>query len=157
MRGPAFLLVTLLALPAAAQEAPPADPACDPGIATALEAEAAAGVEAEFLVIRDPENGIREPLSILDFSCITDMFNYRAYDIFFDPGRAMDQIMGLLNRRLCSIARDAYRDAIGRPWTPDFIRDIRRLPGVRVPTRRWNLLDDVTGGENLNRLIVEDG
>ncbi len=154
----AFLLaLILLALPAAAQEGPPADPACDPAVASALEAEAAAGVEAEFLVIRDPESGIREPMSILDFSCITDMFNYRAYDIFFDPGRAMDEIMGLLDRRICAAAREAYRDAIGRPSTPDFIRDIRRLPGVRVPSRRWDLLDDVTGSEDLNRLIIEGG
>lgn len=153
----AFLLVlALLATPAAAQS-PPADPACDPAVASALEAEAAAGVEAEFLVIRDPERGIREPLSILDFSCISDMFSYRAYDIFFDPGRAMDEIMGLVNRRICSIARDAYRDAIGRPSTPDFIRDIRRLPGAQVRTQRWNLIEDVTGDGDLNRLIIEGG
>ena len=148
--------LALLATPAAASE-PPADPACDPAVASALEVEAAAGVEAEFLVIRDPGSGIREPLSILDFSCISDMFDYGVYDIFFDPGRAMDEIMGLVNRRICANARDAYRDAIGRPSTPDFIRDIRRLPGVQVRPRRWNLIEDVTGDEELNRLIIEGG
>lgn len=151
-----LVVLALLAVPAAAQT-PPADPACDPDVASALEAEAAAGVEAEFRAIRNPESGIREPQSILDFSCITNMFNYRAYDIFFDPGRAMDEIMGLLNRRLCGLARDAYRNAIGRPSTPDFIRDIRRLPGVQVRPVRWNLLEDVTGDEDLNRLIIEGG
>lgn len=153
----AFLAVlALLAMPAVAQT-PPADPACDPDVASALEAEAAAGVEAEFFVIRHPESGIREPLSILDFSCIERLFDYGVYDIFFDPGRAMTDIMGLINRRICSLARDAYRDAIGRPATPDFVRDIRRLPGARVGRQRWNLIDDVTGDEDLNRLIVEGG
>ena len=150
------IALALLAAPAAANE-PPVDPACDPAVASALEAEAAAGVEAEFLVIRDPESGIREPLSILDFSCVDDMFDYRVYDIFFDPGRAMDEIMGLVNRRICAIARDAYRDAIGRPSTPDFIRDIRRQPGVQVRPERWNLIEDVTGDGDLNRLIIEGG
>ena len=152
-----LVALALMATPAAANEPPPADPACDPAVASALEAEAAAAVEAEFHTIRHPEAGIREPLSILDFSCLERMFDYSAYNVFFDPGRAMDEILGLLNRRLCAAARDAYRDAIGRPATPDFVRDIRRLPGVRVPRQRWNLLQDVTGDDELNRLIIEGG
>ena len=144
-----------LSWPAAAQESP-ADPACAPDVAAALEAEAASGASAEILAIRDPAHGIREPMSILDFSCITDMFNYRLYDIFFDPGAAMEDILGLANRRICAAARDAYREAIGRQTTPGFIRDIRRLPGVRVTTDRWRLTDDL-GDRDLERLIIEGG
>ena len=95
-------------------------------------------------------------MSILDFSCITDMFNYRLYDIFFDPGAAMEDILGLVNRRICAAARDAYRDAIGRQTTPSFIRDIRRLPGVRITTDRWRLRQELEDAD-LGRLVIEGG
>lgn len=140
---------------ATAQEPPP-DPACAPDVAAALEAEAASGASAEILAIRDPAHGIREPMSILDFSCITDMFNYRLYDIFFDPGAAMEDILGLVNRRICAAARNAYRDAIGRQTTPSFIRDIRRLPGVRITTDRWRLRQELEDAD-LGRLVIEGG
>ena len=149
------LALALVACEAAAQQ-PPADPACAPDVAAALEAEAASGASAEILAIRDPVSGIREPMSILDFSCISDMFNYGIYDIFFDPGAAMEDILDLVNRRICAAARDAYRDAIGRQTTPSFIRDIRRLPGVRVTTDRWRLTDELEDAD-LNRLIIEGG
>lgn len=149
------LALVALTLPAGAQE-PPADPACHPDVAAALEAEAASGASAEILAIRDPVNGIREPMSILDFSCIADMFNYRLYDIFFDPGAAMEDILGLVNRRICAAARDAYREAIGRQTRPGFIRDIRRLPGVRVTTDRWRLSRELEDAD-LGRLVIEGG
>ena len=152
------MLALLLALVAgqAAAQAPPADPACHPDVAAALEAEAASGASAEILAIRDPVNGIREPMSILDFSCIGRMFNYRLYDIFFDPGSAMEDILGLVNRRICAAARDAYREAIGRQTTPGFIRDIRRLPGIRVTTDRWRLSRELEDAD-LGRLVIEGG
>ncbi len=157
--------VTALAGAVAAQEAPVgdvpvgdagADPACAPEVATALEAAAAAGAEGEFLVIRDPDAGIRDPLSILDFSCLDRLFNYSLYNIFFDPGRAMKDVLGLANRQICRIARDAYREAIGRPRTPSFIHDIRRLPGVSVRRTWGNVLDDAGAGE-ITRTIFQEG
>ena len=150
------LAAAMLATPAASQ-VPPADPACSPEVAAALESAATTGVEAEFLVIRDPDAGIRDPMSILDFSCIERLFDYGIYNIFFDPGRAMSELVGVLNRQLCSLAREAYRDAIGRPYTPDFIRDIRRLPGVSVPRERMNILRDIGLDEDLNRAIIQGG
>ena len=153
----AVLAVAILAPPAASQEPPVADPACSPEVATALEAAAADGVESEFLVIRNPETGIRDPMSILDFSCIGRMFDYGIYNIFFDPGRAMSELLGVLNRQVCSIAREAYRDAIGRPYRPDFIHDIRRLPGVSVVPERWNILRDPGLDSDLNRTIIQGG
>ena len=158
MRGPvaAFAAAAALAAPAAAQEAP-FDPACPPEVATALEASATAGAEGEFLVIRDPENGIRNPMSILDFSCIDRLFDYSLYNIFFDPGRAMNDILGLANRTICRLARDAYREAIGRPKTPSFIRDIRSLPGVSVRRTWGNILDESGAGDELTRTIFQEG
>ena len=158
MRGliAAIIAATALAGPSAAQD-PAFDPACPPEVATALEASATAGAEGEFLVIRDPENGIRNPMSILDFSCIDRLFNYSLYNIFFDPGRAMNDILGLANRTICRLARDAYREAIGRPMAPSFIRDIRSLPGVSVGRTWGNTLDDSGAGDDLARTIFQEG
>ena len=150
----AALLAWTLAAPAAAQQ-PPADPACDAQVASALQAAAAAGVEAGFEVVRDPQQGIRNPMSILDFSCIERMFDYRLYNVFFDPGRAMEEIMGIANREVCALARDLYRQYIGRPYRPSEIRRLRRIPGIRVDPERHNLLDDA--GEELNRTIYQGG
>lgn len=153
----ATLAVTAaLAGPAAAQEAP-FDPACPPEVATALEAAAASGAEGEFRVIRNPEDGIRDPMSILDFSCLDRLFNYSLYNIFFDPGRAMNDILGLASRQICRLAREAYREAIGRPMTPSFIRDIRRIPGVRVRRTWGNVLDDAGADDTLTRTIFQEG
>ena len=96
-------------------------------------------------------------MSILDFSCIDRLFNYGVYNIFFDPGRAMEDILGLVNRTVCNLARDAYRDAIGRQRAPDFIRDIRRLPGTSARRERWNLLDEFDSSDELTRTIFQEG
>ena len=145
-----------LACPAAGQE-PPLDPACPPEVATALETAATSGAEGEFRAIRDPANGIRDPMSILDFSCVERLFNFEIYNIFFDPGRAMDDILGLINRQVCDLARDAYRSAIGRVRPPSFLRDIRRLPGTTVRRSRWNIIDDIDAGDELTRTIFQGG
>lgn len=152
----ALITAAAIAVPAAAQEAP-LDPACAPEVATALEAAATTGAQGEFLVIRDPENGIRNPVSILDFSCIDRLFNYSLYNIFFDPGRAMNEILGLANRTICRLARQAYLEAIGRPMAPSFIRDIRKLPGVSVRRTWGNVLDDLDPDDELTRTIFQEG
>ena len=90
------LALLLWAAPAEAQS-PPApgsvpgdavahDPACDPAVAEALAGSAEAGVEADLAIIRHEEQGIRNPDSILDFSCITDLFDYRSFDIHLRSG-----------------------------------------------------------------------
>lgn len=152
----ALAAAAALSGPAAAQEAP-YDPACAPEVAAALEAAATSGAEGEFLVIRNPQDGIRDPMSILDFSCIDRLFNYSLYNIFFDPGRAMNEILGLANRQICRLAREAYREAIGRPRTPSFIHDIRRIPGVQVRRTWGNILDDAGVGDDIARTIFQEG
>lgn len=152
----ALAVAAALACPAAGQE-PAFDPACPPEVASALETAATSAAEGEVAVIRDPSDGIRDPLSILDFSCVDRLFNYGIYNIFFDPGRAMEDILGLVNRTVCNLARDAYRNAIGRQRTPSFIRDIRRLPGTSVRRQRWNLLDEIDPADDLTRTIFQEG
>ena len=101
---------------ALAQAPPPAalEAGCDPGIREALAASAARGVEQDLAVIRNPDQGIRDPDSILDFSCLEDLFNYRAFNVLFDPGGALEEILGLAQRRVCEIARNTYRGYVGR-------------------------------------------
>ena len=120
---------------------------CAPEVAAALDASARAGVEADFYTIRDPERGIRKPESILDFSCIERLFDYRAVSVFFDPGRALDELLGVVNRRICQAAREAYAGAIGRPldgaiYADDIPRDI---PGLGLDFEGGNIIDDIEG------------
>ena len=74
----------------------------------ALAESAEQGVEDDIAIVRHPDQGIRDPDSILDFSCITDLFDYRAFDILFDPAGALNDILDLARRRICAAARDAY-------------------------------------------------
>ena len=145
---------------------------CDPAVAEALARSAEAGVEADLAIIRHPDQGIRNPDSIFDFSCIRDLFDYRAFDVLFDPAGALDDILDLARRRLCAVARDAYRRYLGRALDASvYTVPARRLPGLdpdwrtlvpetRVPERR-NVIDD-DGGRNagdaeLFRDVVEGG
>ncbi len=123
--APAALLVALFAGAAAA------DPACDPLVEQALIDHAMAGAEADLGIIRHPVSGIREPLSILDLACGPELFGYRTYDIFFDPGRAMSDIMGLGGARICEAAASAWKAGLARPLSREIFR-IRR-PSVRAP------------------------
>ena len=135
----AGLALSLLATPAGADAAPDHDPACDPGVRQALAESARAGVEREVAIVRHPEQGIRDPDSILDFSCIADLFDYRTFDILFDPGRGMEDLLGLLQRRVCAVARETYRRYVGRHLDAAVYtaRGTTRLPGLgTVPTRR---------------------
>ena len=141
--------------------------ACDPAVAEALARSAEAGVEADLAIIRHPDQGIRNPDSIFDFSCIRDLFDYRAFDVLFDPAGALDDILDLARRRLCAVARDAYRRYLGRALDASvYTVPARRLPGLDpewrtlVPERR-NVLDDVgaedAGDAELFRGVVEGG
>ena len=145
--------------------------ACDPAVAEALARSAEAGVEADLAIIRHPEQGIRNPDSIFDFSCIRDLFDYRAFDVLFNPAGALDDILDLARRRLCAVARDAYRRYLGRALDASvYTVPARRLPGLdpdwrtlvpetRVPERR-NVIDDGAedaGNAELFRDVVEGG
>ena len=170
MNGRAGLALAALALlapvlapvpgasPVLAQAPPPAalEAGCDPGIREALAASAARGVEQDLAVIRNPDQGIRDPDSILDFSCLEDLFNYRAFNVLFDPGRALEEILGLAQRRVCEIARNTYRDYVGRTldasvYTSRLPRlpGLHRLPGLDTDARNGNILRD--SGVNAER------
>ena len=170
MNGRAGLALAALALlapvlasvpgvsPALAQAPPPAalEAGCDPGIREALAASAARGVEQDLAVIRNPDQGIRDPDSILDFSCLEDLFNYRAFNVLFDPGRALEEILGLAQRRVCEIARNTYRGYVGRTldasvYTSRLPRlpGLHRLPGLDTDARNGNILQD--SGVNAER------
>ena len=140
---------------------------CDPAVAEALARSAEAGVEADLAIIRHPDQGIRNPDSIFDFSCIRDLFDYRAFDVLFDPAGALDDILDLARRRLCAVARDAYRRYLGRALDASvYTEPARRLPGLdpdwrtRLPERR-NVIDDDgarnAGDAELFRDVVEGG
>ena len=126
--------------------------ACDPQVAEALAGSAQAGVEADFAVLRHPDQGIRNPDSILDFSCITDLFDYRSFDIHFDPAGALEQILDLARRRICAAARDAYRRYVGRALDPSaytsvHTRPLDRLPGLDIDWSRRSVMDDIGAGD----------
>ena len=132
------------AQPPAAPGAEAADPRCDPQVSAALADSARAGVEAELAIIRHPDQGIRNPDSILDFSCIGDLFDYSAFDILFDPAGALEDILDLARRRICAAARGAYRRYLGRALDPAiYTIPVRRLPGLDLDPRRRNLIDDI--------------
>ena len=118
--------------------------ACDPAVAEALARSAEAGVEADLAIIRHPDQGIRNPDSILDFSCIGDLFDYSAFDILFDPRGALENILDLARRRICAAARDAYRRYLGRSLDPAvYTAPLPRLPGLDIDRQRRNALGDI--------------
>ena len=137
-----------------------ADPRCDPQVQAALAESAEQGVEDDIAIIRHPDQGIRDPDSILDFSCITDLFDYRAFDILFDPAGALDDILDLARRRICArrprrlpqLSRSRARSRrLHGPGPPPSRLDIDR--------RRRNLADDIAGSADRERFrdIVEGG
>ena len=152
-------------LPASAQSPPAAvegaaEAACDPQVRDALAASAQRGVEGDLAIIRHPGQGIRNPDSILDFSCLTDLFNYRAFDVLFDPGGALEDILDLARRRICQTARDAYRRYLGRALDATvYTAPVPRLPGLGIDGRYGNVLDDIPGGGDAERFrgVLEGG
>ena len=177
LRAAVPLALLLWAAPAVAEAQPPAPGAappaavgeadaghpsgCDPAVAEALARSAEAGVEADLAIIRHPGQGIRNPDSIFDFSCIWDLFDYRAFDMLFDPAGALDDVLDLARRRLCAAARDAYRRYLGRALDASvYTVPARRLPGLEPGWRRRNVLEDAgarSGDSELFRGVVEGG
>ena len=134
--------------------------ACDPEVQRALAESAEAGVEADLAIIRHPGQGIRNPDSIFDFSCIWDLFDYRAFDLLFDPAGALEDILDLARKRLCAAARDTYRSYLGRALDASvYTVPARRLPGLDIDWQRRNLVDDVGGSADSERFrgVVEGG
>ena len=171
-RGAALALMALAlavapgTLPASAQSPPGAvegaavEAACDRQVRDALAASAQRGVEGDLAIIRHPGQGIRNPDSILDFSCLTDLFNYRAFDVLFDPGGALEDVLDLARRRICQTARDAYRRYLGRALdTTIYTAPVPRLPGLDIDGRYGNVLDDIPGGGDAKRFrsVLEGG
>lgn len=133
----AAVLAALAAGPAAGAED------CDPAVERALVENAEAGARDDVRIVRHPRMGVRDPDSLFDLSCVTDMFDYRHSNILFSPDRAMSDILGMLRRLVCDRAREAYRGFVGRDLDATaFARDLPRLPGLDVGVTWGNLLDD---------------
>ena len=144
MRVRASLAAIAVAAALSAPAAAAADEDCDPEVERALVENAKRGAEDDLVIVRHPDAGIRDPDSIFDFSCVTDMFNYRHSQILFDPGRAVSDILGLLKRQICAVAREAYGGYLGRGLDDSlFGRNIPRLPGLRADREAGNLLDEI--------------
>ena len=127
----AALTLALWSAPAMAEEGAASGAACAPEVERALAEGARIGVERDVAVLRHPDQGIRDPDSILDFSCLDDLFDFRRFDILFDPGRGMADLLGLVQRRICAAAREAYRGYVGRPLDAAlYTARVPRLPGL---------------------------
>ena len=170
----AVLALALLPARADAEAGAGGGAECPPEVERALAESARAGVERDVAILRHPDQGIRDPDSILDFSCVDDLFDFRRFDILFDPGRGMADLLGLLQRRICALAREAYRGYLGRPLDAAFYTaHTPRLPGLDpvgavenavhsggavgdqgVPLEQGNPLEQ---GVPLFRAIVGDG
>lgn len=125
---------------------------CDPEVYEAMAESARVGVEQDLVVIRHPEQGIRDPQSILDFSCLEGMFDFHRFNILFDPQRGIRDLLGLVQRRVCSVARDAYWQYVGRPMDRAvYTAELPRLPGLSMRRYRTNLLRE--DGGRFRRLL----
>ena len=140
---PAFAVAVVAAL----STAPPAAAAagdCDPAVERALVQSAEAGARDDVRIVRHPRLGVRDPDSLFDLSCVTDMFDYRHSNILFSPDRAMADILGLLRGFVCDRAREAYRGFVGRSLDATvFAHELPPVPGLDVGVEWGNLLDDV--------------
>ncbi len=116
---------------------------CDPEVAEALVKAAEAGAQADFSVIRHRDQGIRKPDSILDLSCVWDMFDYRGMDILYNPGDALDRILNLARDRICSEASDVYGRHVGRSLDAGvFAGPVWDVPGASTRSIHGNALQD---------------
>ena len=106
--------------------------ACDPQVAAALAEAAQRGVERDVAIVRHPDQGIRNPESILEFSCASEMFDYGKFDLFY--GRAASDLLGLVRRQVCDAARRAYGRYVGRTLDAA-IYTAPRLPGLEARPR----------------------
>ena len=153
----ALLASVLVSAPAAAgtPDTPaPADARCDPAVREALAESARAGVERDVAILRHPGQGVRNPDSIFDLSCLEDLFDYRTFDVFFDPGRRMENLLGLLRRRACAIAREAWRGYLGRPLDAAvYTARVPRLPGLGAAPTRGPLHRDGGDAERFRGIV----
>ncbi len=108
--------------------------ACDPQVAAALAEAAQRGVERDVAIVRHPDQGIRNPESILEFSCAGEMFDYGKFDLFYNPGRAASDLLGLVRRQVCDAARRAYGRYVGRALDAA-VYAAPRLPGLEARPR----------------------
>ena len=133
----AALLAALLHGPAAAQA-----PGCDPEVAAAMAEAAGRGVRDDLRVIRDPDQGVREPAALTGLVCIDRLFDFSSFDVFYDPSAAFERALGLAEKRVCDAARAAHAQAMARvPDVSVFTRSASVLPGLDVGRRRGSLLD----------------
>ena len=153
----ALVLAGVLALSLSTAEAAGGDAAgaadCAPEVERALIEGARIGVERDVAVLRHPDQGIRDPDSILDFSCLDDLFDFRRFDMLFDPGRSMSDLLGLVQRRICAAARRAYRGYLGRPLDSAlYTAHTPRLPGLD-PVRTMDAPVRAGSAERLRRIV----
>ena len=127
----AVLVLALWPAPAMTEDGAANGAECAPEVERALAEGARIGVERDVAVLRHADQGIRDPDSILDFSCLDDLFDFRRFDILFDPGRGMADLLGLVQRRICAAAREAYRGYVGRHLDASlYTAHSLRLPGL---------------------------
>ena len=162
MNRPAAILAAVLTLclwplSLAAGEAGAAGADCAPEVERALIEGARMGVERDVAVLRHPDQGIRDPDSILDFSCLDDLFDFRRFDILFDPGRSMSDLLGLVQRRICAAARQAYRGYLGRPLDSAlYTARTPRLPGLD-PVRTMDRAVHAGSAERYRHVPLDQG
>ena len=129
----------LAASPSLAQEHLPG---CAPEVHEALVTRAEVGVARQVSIVRHPDQGIRDPDSIFALSCIDDLFNYRHFNVHFDPGAALEEILDLVKDRICAVSREAYGRYVGRRLDSRvYASRVPRLPGLDVSYEGGNLLD----------------
>ena len=145
----AMALAVVLGTTSAAGAAGVDDAGCDPGIREALAASAAWGVEQDLAVIRNPDQGIRDPDSILDFSCLKDLFNYRPsmccsipaarlrkYSAWHSAGSARSPAMPTAATSGRTLDATVYTERLPR------LPGLHRLPGLDTDAHYGNVLRD---------------
>ena len=131
------------------QESPTQEhlPGCAPEVHEALVTSAEVGVARQVSIVRHPDQGIRDPDSLFGLSCIDDLFNYRHFNVHFDPGRALDEVLNLAKNRICAVSREVYGRYVGRALDSTvYAARIPRLPGLDVDYERGNLLEPLRDG-----------
>lgn len=130
--GAVAVAAVWIALPAMA-----AEDGCDPDVERALAESAESGARDDVRIVRHREMGIRDPASLFDLSCVTQMFDYGHADMLYRPQRRMTDILGLIDRVICDRAREAFRGFRRRGFdVAVFARHLQRLPGLDLETER---------------------
>ena len=77
--------------------------------------------------------------------------------MLFDPGRSMSDLLGLVQRRICAAARDAYRGYLGRPLDSAlYTARMARLPGLD-PVRAVDTAVHGGSAERRHSVSLEQG